>query len=371
METFLAQKANLKLGKADSCSCCVDTDYSHSDGYAHDFRLAALQAYFNNVNGNSVILTLLRNQQLWPSRRTLNRWRLRFLLLGHIRRFRRTGNRRATVLRGTQLINLALWRALWPRGTHHEANVWLHHANGRVRFYQPSQISKAEDSLGLSIKRASTTARQAMLPINRQLRYNYWYLPCPFGIANVPRSRIIDLDEAALFLESSNRGRGKAHITRCVSVRDVGPYGHSKKLNILVAICGEDYTPGHPSRRWISTWNDGGTTIARFLAFVDRILQDIGPGTPADWYCITMGNLSSHRNIIVQQMIHAAGHHCVFRAPYYPVDSPIEHVFNTVQVAFTSKMYEMDEPRHVRETFLATMRSITNFAPYFEHIGIT
>ena len=263
-----------------------------SHGYSHEFRLAALEAHANGL-ANSPLVLLLRAQRLWASRQTIYRWRVRQQVHGHVRRFRRTGNHRATVLRGTQMINLAVWRVLWPRGNHHKANIWLHHAGGRLRFYQPSQISKAEDRLGLSIKRASTTARQALLPINRQLRFNYWYLPCPFGIANVPRSRIIDLDEAALFIESSNRSRGKAHLVR--RVREVGPYGHSEKLNILVAICGEDFVPGTPARRWVDTWNDGGTTTTKFIAFIVRILASIGPGTPANWYCFTMDNLSSHR----------------------------------------------------------------------------
>eukprot|EP00956_Cyclotella_meneghiniana_P001714 scaffold1870_cov73-Cyclotella_meneghiniana.AAC.5 len=138
---------------------------------------------------------------------------------------------------------------------------------------------------------------------------------------------IIDIDEAALFLESSNRGRGKAHlIRRC---REVGPYGHSEKLNILVAISGEDATPANSSRRWVETWHQGGTTNDRFTAFIRRILQDIGQGTPQHWYCFTMDNLNTHRNLIIMQMIHAAGHRCVFRAPYYPFDSAIEHVFNS------------------------------------------
>ena len=187
---------------------------------------------------------------------------------------------------------LTLFRILWPRGTHHEANIWLFHSNGMTRFYQPSQICKAEDSLGLSTKRASTTARQAMLPMNLQLRFNYWYLPSPYGIADCPRVRTIDLDEAALFVELALRGCGKAHLTR--RVREVGPYGHSEKLNILVAIIGEDYAPGRPARRWTDTWTHGGTTTTRFLNFIERILQDIGPGTPANWYCFTMDNLSSH-----------------------------------------------------------------------------
>ena len=56
----------------------------------------------------------------------------------------------------------------WQHENHHEANIWLFHTNGQVRFYQTSQsqISKAEDILGISIKRDSTTARQALLPIN-------------------------------------------------------------------------------------------------------------------------------------------------------------------------------------------------------------
>ena len=134
--------------------------------------------------------------------------------------------------------------------------------------------------LGLSSKHVSTTARQAMFPINRQIRFNYWYLPCPFGIANIPRWRIIDLDEAALFVELAIRGRGKAHLS--CRAREVGPYGHSEKLNILVAICGKDYTPGHQGRRWTETWTHGGTTITKFLRFIQRILQDIGHGTPAN-----------------------------------------------------------------------------------------
>jgi len=197
------------------------------------------------------------------------------------------------------LINLALWRVLYPRGTLHKANVWLHHAGGRVRFYQPSQISKAEDSIGLSLKRASTTARQAHLPINIQLRYNYWYLPCPFGIANIPRSRIVDWDEAALFLELANRGAGKAHLER--RCRDIGPYGHSQKLNILTAISGEDPTPLHPARRWIETWEEGGTTTNRTVAFIRRIINDLGPGTPNNFYVFTCDNLNAHRSLVVQQ----------------------------------------------------------------------
>ena len=57
---------------------------------------------------------------------------------------------RALVLRGTNLISLAVFHVFWPRGNHHETNVWLHHTDGRVSFYAPSQISRAKDLLGMS-----------------------------------------------------------------------------------------------------------------------------------------------------------------------------------------------------------------------------
>ena len=153
-------------------------------------------------------------------------------------------------------------------------------------------------------------------------------------------------------------------------VRWVGPYGHREKLNIMVAIFGEDYVVGQLARRWVETWNDRETTITRLIAFILRILQSIRPGTPANWHCFTMENLNSHRNILVQQAIHAAGHRCVFRDPYYPVDSPIEHLFNAVQLVLTLAMYRMATLADVKREFLALMQNTSTFARYFEHVGL-
>eukprot|EP00956_Cyclotella_meneghiniana_P035131 scaffold111744_cov83-Cyclotella_meneghiniana.AAC.1 len=83
-----------------------------------------------------------------------------------------------------------------------------------------------------------------------------------------------------------------------------------------------------------------------------------------------MDNLNTHRNILIQQMIHAAGHVCVFRAPYYPVDSPIEHLFNTIQIALTLAMYNIDTIVEVRRWFLAALRRMRTFHRYFEHVGM-
>jgi hypothetical protein len=88
-------------------------------------------------------------------------------------------------------------------------------------------------------------------------------------------------------------------------------------------------------------------------------------------------------NVLVQQMIHAAGHRMIFRAPYYPVDSPIEHYFNTLQIALTDRMYSIvalaeqtnnvarNMSTTVKATFLACLRRTHSFARYFEHVGMT
>ena len=198
-----------------------------SCGYSTEFRQSAVASHQNGYREyNSGMQAFLRQQRLLCHRTSIYRWRRRREMLGHIRRYRRTGNKRASVLCGLSLVSLAIFRALWPRGNAHEANIWLHHAGGRARFYHPSQISRAEDRLGLSRKRSSSTARQAMLPLNLQIRHNFWFLPAPFGIADVPRERQVDLDEAALFVESANRPSGKASTIN--HVREVGPYGHSE-----------------------------------------------------------------------------------------------------------------------------------------------
>jgi hypothetical protein len=228
--------------------------------------------------------------RLFPSLRTSSRWIARHK---HYCRYVRQGNIRATVLRGRQAFHLAFYRILYPKATAAEINTYLYHTCGGVRLFDPSQISRAEDRLGLSRKRGSTTARQALDPRNIQIRWNYWNLPYPFGISDVRRSDLIDLDEAGVFVESANRGSGKAYIN--CRVREPGPYGHSTKLNVLMAVSGEEPPPGQPAPRWLEVWTGGGTTITRFLAFICNILQDIGPGTPVRRRVFIMDNLNTHR----------------------------------------------------------------------------
>ena len=125
------------------------------------------------------LITQLPQQQLYPSIYTEERWSRLYNQFGHCRLCRRTGNARATVLRGHDLVLLSLYRMVFPKATAAEINTFLYRANfGNVDFcfYSSSQISEAEKRIGLTRKRSSTTAHQALLGINIQKRWNFWNL---------------------------------------------------------------------------------------------------------------------------------------------------------------------------------------------------
>ena len=61
----------------------------------------------------------------------------------------------------------------------------------------------------MSMKVGSTTSYQAFRPINLIRREDYWTRNYPFGMANIHRQDIIDLDEAGIFVETADRKYGK------------------------------------------------------------------------------------------------------------------------------------------------------------------
>jgi hypothetical protein len=84
-----------------------------------------------------------------------------------------------------------------------------------------------------------------------------------------------------------------------------------------------------------------------------------------------MDNLLAHHNQMVVQMIYAQGHRIVFRAPYWPVDGPIEYVFNTIEGALARRMYQIDGLNDVTTHVLAVIRQMPNFVNYFLNCGYT
>ncbi len=76
-----------------------------------------------------------------------------------------------------------------------------------------------------------------------------------FGIANTPIQDIVDLDEAGIKLEHSNRKQGKTPtIMRC---DDDGVYNREQKTNILLAICGDE----NYNQSWHEMWEGEGITL--------------------------------------------------------------------------------------------------------------
>ena len=74
------------------------------------------------------------------------------------------------------------------------------------------------------------------------------------------------------------------------------------------------------------------------VTFIGEILDTLPHGDEGRRYCFIMDNLYSHRAPQVRNMIDAAGHRLVFRAPYWAVDGPIEYIFNTIQNTLTINM---------------------------------
>ena len=112
----------------------------------------------------------------------------------------------------------------------------LHGPNNRL--HSPSQICRAESLILITKKRASTTAFQAMAPVNIQRRHNFWNLPYPFGSVGIHPNDMIDVDEAGIYPNETNRKHGKGRVgQRC---REVGTYIRDQKLNILMAVSGNE-----------------------------------------------------------------------------------------------------------------------------------
>jgi transposase len=83
----------------------------------------------------------------------------------------------------------------------------------------------------------------------------------------------------------------------------------------------------------------------------------------------TSYNLTSHRSALIRQLIFAKGHRVVFRAPYYPVDGPIEYVFNTIQQELRMRVHTISTENDLVAAIQAIIANIPDFVNYFAHCG--
>jgi hypothetical protein len=77
---------------------------------------------------------------------------------------------------------------------------------------------------------------------------------------------------------------------------------------------------------------------------------------------------SSHHNLQVAAMILTAGHRIAFRAPYYPIDGPIEFVFNAVQTYLAINCHLVqNNGTSLRHWTMNGIANIRSFVPYFNN----
>lgn len=327
------------------------------EAYSRDMRLVALLRHANGAE--DAIVQFQRQLYVYPSLGSIRRWRRKHTREGTFYEYRPNGNRRAYVLRGVDLILLALYLQCYPHATGLEKIAFLFRATGT--WYNEGQLTKAEQRIGISRKKASTDAQQASQPRYLLQRQCFWHLPYPFGIADISCELMIDLDEAKIIIEHANRKFGKCTMQR--RCRKTGLYGHGKGRILLLAIRAD-------GTRWYEFVDQPGTDVTLFLSLINRILADIGPWAPGrPRYCFTMDNLIVHHHPQVIAAILLAGYRVVFRTPYRPVDGPIELVFSTFEGELKKRLFSIENDADlVRET-QNIIRSFGAFRPYFHKVG--
>jgi transposase len=276
---------------------------------------------------------------------SINRWIIRQTP------FDMTGNKGTLKLSGYYQLLIVLYRSIFPKCSLDQMRTFLffegakHYGVGKL--FSRQDISKAEIRIGITKKRGSTTALQALLPRNIARRNWFWTQPLPLGISNVPRQELIDFDESAFYLQKANRSSGKAFSG--VRVREEGPYGHDEKWTLLLAIApwGLKHSRFAP---------DQGTSKIVFRNFMRGLLAALPRGIR---YVFMWDNLKSHFDDDIYRMIYAAGYRIIARPPYYPCDGPIEYVFNQIENHIASEMYSIKTHQDLINEVHNGIRNIT------------
>jgi hypothetical protein len=83
-----------------------------------------------------------------------------------------------------------------------------------------------------------------------------------------------------------------------------------------------------------------------------------------------MDNLNSHKNPMALNLITGAGHHNLFRAPYWSVDGPIEYVFNAIHTNLLMLFTEIQDLDQLLNCLDEIINDMRNFQQYFFHVGL-
>ena len=104
-----------------------------------------------------------------------------------------------------------MYRMIFPKATADEIRRFLFENNfNNPRIFSRTDITRSELLIGLTRKRSSTTAFQAMMPHNIFRRWLFWNMGPPVGVMGIDRHSLVDIDEAAFFMTTCNRKYGKS-----------------------------------------------------------------------------------------------------------------------------------------------------------------
>jgi hypothetical protein len=151
--------------------------------------------------------------------------------------YRQTGNKAREQVGGVDMINLVTFLRAWPEATLDEMAVFLYNEGGPL--YSKKRLSERLAELEITKKRASTEAYQAQREDVQFRVWSFFNCPSPLGIFQVPRRKLIDVDEFGITMEKCNRTEG--WVLRVFRVRKDGHYHFAAKITVIFAI-----EPGDP-----------------------------------------------------------------------------------------------------------------------------
>eukprot|EP00536_Pseudo-nitzschia_multiseries_P006632 jgi/Psemu1/15771/gm1.15771_g len=264
---------------------------------------------------------LINNIESLPTARMARRYKRQVRELGRNVQFRHSGNKQRDDIIGLPMLLLGVYQKIHPKATWYECLAFLWRSYGSYlpvpRLYSClKNVSEADNAIGINRKKGSATANQAFTFRNLYKRFRYWTIDYPFGIADIRRDDMINVDEDGIKLEHANKKMGKCSLFG--RVRQRGNYGHGVNHTLKMAIAGNQ-----EGRRWVR-FDTARTDVFSFAAFIESILEDLPPGIDGNRKCFIMDNLLAHHNTLTLDAIVDAGHRFVFRAPYYPHNSCLD-----------------------------------------------
>ncbi|KAJ1414605.1 hypothetical protein B484DRAFT_335193, partial [Ochromonadaceae sp. CCMP2298] len=267
-----------------------------SVGYDQNFRLLQIQLYNQNLPTKASV-------------KSIKKW-----IAKGVEGKVPTGNRQTQQLTGEYQALLLRYRKVHPRATADEVRAYIAAHATVPRIFSREDISLAEKRMGLTHKRASTTAYQALTPRNIARHQLFWTRPPPLGVFGVPVAQLLDMDETAIFITSANRPFGKSF--SAFRVRDADPYGHTEKWMLILAIDSQ----GH------------------------------------------FGDMTDNKII-------TAGHRIVARPCYNPSDAPIEYIFNQIELAMQRHLHNLHSDADLIAAVNDAIASLNSFAATFTQCG--